>query len=64
MNRPLQELFDLIFMQSEDDGLWAKPVNIVEAYTQQELRRLHAAVERLPEFSDYEKQKIAKGEIR
>lgn len=64
MNRPLQELFDLIFMQSEDDGLWFKAEYATEDLLQSELRRLHAAVERLPEFADYEKQKLAKGEIR
>jgi hypothetical protein len=31
--------------QAEDEALWARPFSIVEAYTQQELRRLHHVVE-------------------
>ena len=31
--------------QAEDAGLWCEPANIVEAYLQQELRRLHRAIE-------------------
>jgi len=31
--------------QAMDDGLWAEPESIVEAYLQSALRRLHAAIE-------------------
>ena len=31
--------------QAEDDGLWFKAETCAEAYVQQELRKLHAAVE-------------------
>lgn len=31
--------------QANDEGLWCQPANIVEAYLQQELRRLHLAIE-------------------
>lgn len=31
--------------QAEDEGLWCVAETAVEAYLQQELRRLHAAIE-------------------
>ena len=51
----LKILFDLVLEQAEDEALWAQAESIVEAYTQQELRRLHSAVEGLPEFKAYER---------
>lgn len=36
---------DVVNEQAEDEALWCLTDNIVEAYYQQELRRLHAAVE-------------------
>lgn len=41
-----ESVADVIKAQAEDDGLWFESESIVEAYLQQELRRLHAAVER------------------
>lgn len=38
-------LANLISEQAEDDALWFEAEHIAEAYFQQELRRLHAAVE-------------------
>jgi hypothetical protein len=38
-------LRQLIEEQANDEALWADSLSIVEAYLQQELRRLHAAVE-------------------
>jgi hypothetical protein len=35
----------LVLDQAENDGLWFLTESITEAYLQQELRRLHAAVE-------------------
>lgn len=46
----LTELKELVEEQANDEGLWSLPLvegtqPIMEAYLQQELRRLHAAVE-------------------
>ena len=38
----------LVDEQAEDEGLWSGSESIVEAYLQQELRRLHAIVEAFP----------------
>lgn len=40
-----QALKRLVAEQAEDEGLWAPATNIQTAYLQQELRRLHAAIE-------------------
>jgi hypothetical protein len=48
LSDPLQKLVD---EQAEDEGLWCEAANIVEAYLQQELRRLHAAIENRPAVS-------------
>jgi hypothetical protein len=40
-----QALRDLVEKQAEDEGLWFEAETAPEAYLQQELRRLHAAVE-------------------
>ena len=37
----------LVNKQAEDEGLWFQAETAPEAYLQQELRKLHAAVERL-----------------
>jgi len=45
----MNKLRDLLEKQINDDGLWVEPLStgdIVHAYLQQELRKLHAAVER------------------
>jgi len=47
MNDKLTALFALVGIQALDDGLWFKAATAPEAYLQQELRRLHAAVEAL-----------------
>ena len=39
-------LLQLVNEQAEDEGLWFVAVTAPEAYLQQELRRLHAAIER------------------
>jgi hypothetical protein len=41
----------IVNTQAEDEGLWFEATTISEAYLQQELRRLHAAVERLRQLS-------------
>ena len=43
----LDALRCLVNAQAEDEALWCVADSIVEAYLQQELRRLHAAVEAL-----------------
>ena len=47
-------VLDLVDEQAEDEGLWFNAITASEAYLQQELRRLHAAMElvRLAEGSD------------
>lgn len=42
---PPCELRQLVAQQAEDDGLWFNAVTAGEAYLQQELRKLHAAIE-------------------
>ena len=44
--RLIAELQDIVAMQAEDEGLWFVAQTAPEAYLQQELRKLHAAVER------------------
>ncbi len=39
------ELIKLVNKQAEDEGLWFAAQTAPEAYLQQELRRLHSAVE-------------------
>ncbi len=41
----LRALRKLVEKQAEDDGLWFQARTAPEGYLQQELRRLHAAVE-------------------
>jgi hypothetical protein len=41
------EVQSLVKRQSEDEGLWATTASAQTAYLQQELRRLHAAIEGL-----------------
>ena len=41
----LAKLRQMVAQQAEDDGLWFRAATAPEAYLQQELRRLHAAVE-------------------
>ena len=41
----LTQVQRIVDEQAEDEGLWCQAANIVEAYLQQELRRLHAAIE-------------------
>lgn len=43
--RKCQEVARIVAAQAEDEGLWFEPGAASEAYLQQELRRLHAAVE-------------------
>ncbi len=39
------ELIELVNKQAEDEGLWFIARTAPEAYLQQELRKLHAAIE-------------------
>lgn len=48
MNDALEQLRALVDEQAEDEGLWFEVMTAPEAYLQQELRRLHAAIEALP----------------
>lgn len=41
----LAKLRQMVAQQAEDEGLWFNAATAPEAYLQQELRRLHAAVE-------------------
>lgn len=41
----LKDIRSLVDRQAEDEGLWFEAESVAEAYLQQELRRLHAAVE-------------------
>jgi hypothetical protein len=43
--RLIAELRELVDRQAEDDGLWFIAQTAPEAYLQQELRKLHAAIE-------------------
>ncbi len=43
------ELRALVNEQAEDEGLWFVAQTASEAYLQQELRRLHAAIEEAPD---------------
>ena len=45
MRDEIVDLKKLVDEQAKDEGLWANAENVVEAYLQQELRKLHAAVE-------------------
>ena len=42
---PWAEVIALVDEQAEDEGLWFQAETMPEAYLQQELRRLHAAIE-------------------
>lgn len=44
-NTPITAVMQLISEQAEDDGLWFVAQTAPEAYLQQELRRLHTAIE-------------------
>jgi hypothetical protein len=41
----LSTLRNLVSAQAEDEGLWFQAATAPEAYLQQELRKLHAAIE-------------------
>ena len=41
-------LLELVSRQAEDEGLWFEAQTAPEAYLQQELRKLHEAIERKP----------------
>lgn len=43
---PVIEILETVLEQAEDDGLWFNAKYASEAYLQQELRRLHAVIER------------------
>lgn len=47
-----RKIRDLVKEQIEDEGLWFKATTAPEAYLQQELRRLHCALEGLQGFWD------------
>lgn len=42
----LKQLQAMVDEQAEDEGLWFQAVTASEAYLQQELRKLHACIER------------------
>ena len=41
----MRKITELVDKQAEDEGLWFEALTAPEAYLQQELRKLHAAVE-------------------
>lgn len=43
---PVIEILETVLEQAEDEGLWFNAKYASEAYLQQELRRLHAVIER------------------
>jgi len=43
--KAMEGLYNLVDCQAEDEGLWFIAESAVEAYLQQELRKLHEAVE-------------------
>lgn len=45
LERELAKLRQMVAQQAEDEGLWFNAATAPEAYLQQELRKLHAAVE-------------------
>jgi len=45
----LEELCSIVDRQAEDEGLWFEAETAPEAYLQQELRKLHGAIELLDE---------------
>ena len=45
MTEALRALGQLVETQIDDEGLWFIDANMAEGYLQQELRKLHAAVE-------------------
>jgi hypothetical protein len=47
LREDIRELCALVNEQANDDGLWFIAATVSEAYLQQELRRLHAEVERV-----------------
>ncbi len=47
LNDAAMEMFLIVKRQAEDDGLWFMARTAPEAYLQQELRRLHDAVEEM-----------------
>lgn len=42
----VEDIQELVNEQAEDDGLWFAAETAPEAYLQQELRRLHARIEK------------------
>lgn len=45
LTRRLEAIRKLVAEQAEDEGLWFDAEHAPEAYLQQELRKLHAAIE-------------------
>ena len=54
---------EIVNQQAEDEGLWFEAQTAPEAYLQQELRRLHAAVEGWPGAEEVERLRAALAEI-
>ncbi len=50
--RKVADLQALAREQAEDEGLWFHALTAAEAYVQQELRRLHQAIEEVTETLD------------
>jgi len=48
----LEDLQRLVSVQADDEGLWFVGRTAPEAYLQQELRRLHAAIEGTPPLGE------------
>lgn len=46
LREAIGDVTKLVNAQAEDEGLWFIADSIVEAYFQQELRKLHAAIEK------------------
>ena len=46
MKKKLEQIQELVNQQAEDEGLWFEAQTASEAYLQEELRKLHALIEK------------------
>jgi len=58
-----EAVIELINKQAEDEGLWFQAETASEAYLQQELRKLHAAIEETDQRKTLQRQLIKLGDM-
>lgn len=51
----IERVLNIVEAQANDEGLWFVATRVTEQYLQQELRRLHAAIEELKGINDHTK---------